>query len=522
VLTDSIEQSSCPSRALQESSSVTGVASTAIHWIDHSDTLSGGYSFYYNRMSKHSHKHGASRWTALLILLLSQSVMGRKDKGSEDPILIGITRAPTISPTYEPTANPTSSDSTETPTSLPTTKTPTKSPTRAPTLKRTQEPTIKPTPVPTTEPPIVEQANTTPTSDASETTSAADTDSTTSSSSSNNNAVTTEESGTSRKILDLPLIKVDLELKDGTTFRQAVAHRYFTGFMKDVISSTNSKETNLKSCRVSLTYNATTGEGDSHLRCQAETDVTSELRDSDIAASLTTYFSYFGVQKLKDHLQEQGLPVVDLTVSMGAMVFRIPVNQASSPLTLASNSMQAQEQSNLADTAPASNLSKRANSVALVASIICATGVIVFIGALLLVRKRRQGDGKPVIVMDLSNSDTADDHNVHTPTSLSSIDKSTLPHCLNIPVYEECAPAYVMPPSPSRPESVLSDDLRSYSGLISLEDSLFTSDNSFLRGTVANYQYDASRLDQVIISAKGLSKELDAAYKREDSNASIT
>jgi hypothetical protein len=65
------------------------------------------------------------------------------------------------------------------------------------------------------------------------------------------------------------------------------------------------------------------------------------------------------------------------------------------------------------------------------------------------------------------------------------------------------------PPAPQYSDIMSSEqDARSLSGMISLEESLFTTDaESYApRGS---FQYDASRLDQVISSAKGFAKELD-------------
>jgi hypothetical protein len=73
-------------------------------------------------------------------------------------------------------------------------------------------------------------------------------------------------------------------------------------------------------------------------------------------------------------------------------------------------------------------------------------------------------------------------------------------------------PREISPPPPMPPNSDMmstsEQDARSLSGMISLEESLFTTDNeSYARPTT--FQYDASRLDQVISSAKGYAQGLD-------------
>jgi hypothetical protein len=73
-------------------------------------------------------------------------------------------------------------------------------------------------------------------------------------------------------------------------------------------------------------------------------------------------------------------------------------------------------------------------------------------------------------------------------------------------------PREISPPPPMTPNSdmnsISEQDARSLSGMISLEESLFTTDNgSYAQPT--SFQYDASRLDQVISSAKGYAQGLD-------------
>jgi hypothetical protein len=72
----------------------------------------------------------------------------------------------------------------------------------------------------------------------------------------------------------------------------------------------------------------------------------------------------------------------------------------------------------------------------------------------------------------------------------------------------------VSPPPPMTPQSDMmssEQDARSLSGMVSLEESLFTTDESYAQPYAqrASHKYDASRLDQVISSAKGFAQGLD-------------
>lgn len=76
-------------------------------------------------------------------------------------------------------------------------------------------------------------------------------------------------------------------------------------------------------------------------------------------------------------------------------------------------------------------------------------------------------------------------------------------------MFQNSQPREISPPPPMTPHSAMSSehDARSLSGMISLEESLFTTDESYVQRS--SFQYDASRLDQVISSAKGFAQGLD-------------
>jgi hypothetical protein len=76
-------------------------------------------------------------------------------------------------------------------------------------------------------------------------------------------------------------------------------------------------------------------------------------------------------------------------------------------------------------------------------------------------------------------------------------------------MFHNSQPREMSPPPPMTPHSAMSSeqDARSLSGMVSLEESLFTTDESYAQRT--SFQYDASRLDQVISSAKGFAQGLD-------------
>jgi hypothetical protein len=82
-------------------------------------------------------------------------------------------------------------------------------------------------------------------------------------------------------------------------------------------------------------------------------------------------------------------------------------------------------------------------------------------------------------------------------------------------MFHNSQPREMSPPPPMTPQSVMSSeqDARSLSGMISLEESLFTTDESYAPRT--SFQYDASRLDQVISSAKGFAQGLDGDTDNE-------
>jgi hypothetical protein len=76
-------------------------------------------------------------------------------------------------------------------------------------------------------------------------------------------------------------------------------------------------------------------------------------------------------------------------------------------------------------------------------------------------------------------------------------------------MFHNSQPREISPPPPMTPHSVMSSeqDAQTLSGMVSLEESLFTTDESYAQRT--SVQYDASRLDQVISSAKGFAHGLD-------------
>jgi hypothetical protein len=441
-------------------------------------------------------------------------VTARKDRDTPPPMgrpeTLAVTQLPTLSPTMYPTT-------TDKPTLQPTVRStpkPHNAPSHAPSVVPTSEPSMKTTKAPTittsststnTTSTNSKQASSNSTtnnvtdekeSNATIITTTAKTSSaqaTTSKSTTQTSKALSSNSSASDLLLALPQMVVTVTLEPGTAWKKATAVDQFNYFFSDVVASTNSNETKLHDLEVGYYYEPSTGKGIFHINGNAEKQKSSSLQKADMDDALVTFFSYFGVQKMRTYLEEEKLPVLSLLVSVGGTVFQESENEPASLSATLGNSP--------AYDAPPSD-SNRVDPTVLVATVVSAAAAVILLAALLMMRQRRP---------------MHDDNKSHT-------DARTMEKCPSGsedgPVYfpstpTECAPP--MPPSPPRPESVLSDDVRSYSGLVSLEDSLFTSDNSFIRGPSSSFQYDASRLDQVIISAKGLSKELDSALKRQES-----
>jgi hypothetical protein len=206
----------------------------------------------------------------------------------------------------------------------------------------------------------------------------------------------------------------------------------------------------------------------------AEIPTEEELEDI-----LLTYFSFFGTEDLDTFLIDSypDMMVSGLALEIGSTL-------------LESSNRDAGNQNTKDDDDP--------NVGLIVGVVVGALAAVVLAGVSL--RYRDKLSAQPLergLVLDDENTTV----NPGTPPRIGVSPR----RMFNNPQQRE-----ISPPPPMTPQSDMmssEQDARSLSGMESMEESLFTTDESYAQHT--SFQYDASRLDQVISSAKGFAQGLD-------------
>lgn len=274
--------------------------------------------------------------------------------------------------------------------------------------------------------------------------------------------------------LAIPKLELTLAFAPGTNVMESVLNQILEDFFFSFLSTTAPNRNHLDSVvlQTTLNYSLGTGVGLSVTEGSASYVATNRPGEEDWNTTITTYFAYWGEQDLKKQLYNAGLPVQSMVIRLdGATV-------ASSTDT---------NNDNDADTSSSSSDS------ALLIIIVAVVLVVVFLSLGFLVWywfiRRRQPDKS--LYSGGSDADTN-----HSPlrAMLQNPDEALSP----LPI----SPRAMSP-------SLSSDDMRSFSGLVSLEDeSLFTNPmTDLVRSPPSNFQYDPSRLDSVISSAKGFAQQ---------------
>jgi hypothetical protein len=227
------------------------------------------------------------------------------------------------------------------------------------------------------------------------------------------------------------------------------------------------------------TYDAETGQVTVNVTGNAMYQGADIPTEEELEEILLTYFSFFGTQDLDTFLSDS---YPDLVVSGLALEIGTTKLESSNK-----------------DTGNENNDDGDDPNVGLIVGILVgALAAIVLAGVSLRYRNR-------VLKEPLERGLVLDDENttVNPPNTPPRVGVSPRR------MFHNSQPREISPPPPMTPHSAMSSevDARSLSGMISLEESLFTTDESYAQRT--SFQYDASRLDQVISSAKGFAQGLD-------------
>lgn len=267
----------------------------------------------------------------------------------------------------------------------------------------------------------------------------------------------------------------------------------------------------------------------------------------DLTKAIITYFSFWGLSELQTYLYEHAnWTVTTVSVAVNGDVVQPASGTADGDGTDDSNANDGP--SNSQDATDAAN-HKRNVAIATVVSVVA---VLLLAGALWIVVRRRCKNRKSATSnrnnkradLDSDNGygpdgyDDDDDgftHESHSPQQSHDVGnrydysppfKSLDPHHpLRIvgPASASESPPRDVTGSPT--PYAISDDLMSYSGIVSVEDSVFTS----AAGTNASnspdrpFAYDARRLDHVILSARGFTErhereELQQQQQQQEQN----
>jgi hypothetical protein len=211
----------------------------------------------------------------------------------------------------------------------------------------------------------------------------------------------------------------------------------------------------------------------------AEIPTEEELEDI-----LLTYFSFFGTEDLNTFLKDS---YPDMVVSGLALEIGTTKLESSNQVT--------DELTPNDDDDP---------NVSLIVGILCG-GLAALVLAGMSLRYKNERSKEPQergLVLDDENT------TVNPPNTPPRVGVSPRR------MFHSSQPREISPPPPMTPQSDImssEQDARSVSGMISLEESLFTTDESYVKPYAqrTSFQYDASRLDQVISSAKGFAQGLD-------------
>lgn len=201
------------------------------------------------------------------------------------------------------------------------------------------------------------------------------------------------------------------------------------------------------------------------------------LREDDLAKVITTYFAFWGGEDLEKSLKAEGLPAKSILIKIDGQELERHDTSATPKMGNSGSDNQTRN-----------------------AIIISVVLVVLFLVAIFMVwycwiRKKKSPASEKHVPLD--GSDFEDTNDISSPKRDSS-DEPLSPRKYMLGVDQS-------PPRDASLPSIASDEMRSFSGVVSLEESLFTTDESFGRQQPpASFQYDARRLDNVINTAKGI------------------
>jgi hypothetical protein len=227
-------------------------------------------------------------------------------------------------------------------------------------------------------------------------------------------------------------------------------------------------------------YDAETGQVTANVTGNAMYQGAEIPTEEELEEILLTYFSFFGTEDLASFLEDS---YPDMVVS--GLALEIGTTRL--------------ESTNI-DTGNANTKGDDDPNIGLIVGVMVgALAAVVLAGVSLRYRKK-------IFKEPLERGLVLDDENTtvnptNTPPRIGVSPRS---------MFNSSQPREKSPPPPMTPQSDMmgsEQDARSLSGMISCEESLFTTDESYAQRT--SFQYDASRLDQVISSAKGFAQGLD-------------
>ena len=290
---------------------------------------------------------------------------------------------------------------------------------------------------------------------------------------------------------------------------------------------------------------AANASSDASAATTTDTSTTSTTPTSDdLTKAIITYFSFWGLSELQTYLYEHAQwTVASVSVAVNGDV----VQPASGTTGGGDGTDDANDSgpSSSQDAAAAASATHKRNVA--IAAVVSVVAVLLVAGALwIVVRRRCQGRRKSSTTDRHNNHnkriDLDSDHGYGADGYIDNDDDDGLTHESHSPQhshdvgnrYDYSPPFKSLNPnlplrivgpasgSPSRdstgsttpPFAAIPDDLMSYSGIVSVEDSVFTS----AAGTSASnspdrpFAYDARRLDHVILSARGFTER----HEREE------
>jgi hypothetical protein len=214
----------------------------------------------------------------------------------------------------------------------------------------------------------------------------------------------------------------------------------------------------------------------------------------DLTKMILTYFSFWGVQDLQEYLYEAGYLVKDVVVVINGEEVQVQ----------ASPDDQANAATETKTQAPPSD-----NRQIIVIAVVATIAALLIAGSLWIVFKRRSRTDEALNKhMEMSSHGSGGTNESFSPRHSNG----EAQHELRIigSVSAGSTPAASPNRSGALSPTFSGDDIRSYSGVLSVEDSLFTTTNDgefpVKQHSPRAFQYDPSRLDHVISSAKGLTQ----------------